>query len=296
MAVSTDLEEILDTAFLFPEADILIRSADGVGYRMHSQTLRITSHFFRTMLSLPQKSSDQILLENHSRLETISMDESAKILSILFRIIYALEISSWESFDEFVSVLDAARKYDMPGPISMLRLMLLSPVFLLQPLRLYAVAAQFGWQKEAKMASECTLTLNIYDDEYESTLKTIPIEYFLKLIKLHHGRQLKFREMLNNPIGLFDAGNAVTVAQCGINCTFAQNNHPWHILKIAIIHVMDRRPKGDTILQDIVTRAAAEACWEAKCPMCSRKLYSKDQTITNLEECLNQLPSSIEDI
>lgn len=40
--------------FSSPEADVILAAKDSVLFRVHSQTLKTTSGFFRTMYSLPQ--------------------------------------------------------------------------------------------------------------------------------------------------------------------------------------------------------------------------------------------------
>ncbi|KZP28598.1 hypothetical protein FIBSPDRAFT_244555 [Athelia psychrophila] len=293
MSSSTTFEKMLDPSFSSHDADILICSSDNTSYRMHSQILRAFSHFFRTMLSLPQPHSD-----DQTQMEPISMEENAKVLGTLFRIIYGLEISRWESFHDFVSVLDAARKYGMPGVIGLMRLMTTSPTFLSEPLQVYVVATQFGWKEEAKTASEYTLTLNIYAVEHEPELKKLSTEYLLKLLKLHQSRKDKFKEQLNDPMGRFASGN-VTTKCWSQNCTLLKNNHAWQALKLYMTCAMDQRPKGDTILgadapfEDV---AEAQACWKAACPGCLNLLYQKAGTLSNIKECLNSLPRSIEDV
>lgn len=50
-------------------------------------------------------------------------------------------------------LLFAAEKYEKPGPVSLIRVLIMTPPLLDQLLRLYAAATHCGWDKEAKHAS-----------------------------------------------------------------------------------------------------------------------------------------------
>jgi len=74
--------------------------------------------------------------------------------------ISGFETPKLESFDEVEDMLAVAKKYDMPGPFTTIRATLTSPIFLEQPLRLYVIAARYGWDDEAKLASKHSLSLS----------------------------------------------------------------------------------------------------------------------------------------
>lgn len=282
--MADSIMEPFDPAFSSQDADTVLCSSDGTSYRIYAHTLTTASDFFRTMLTLPQDSQSQL---NH-----ITMDESTKVLGTLFRMIHGLEISKWESFDDLVNVLNAAHKYDMPGPITTIRLMIMSPLFLSEPLRLYEIATRFGWEEEAKLASEKTLTLNINAVEHEPVLKTLSAEYLLKLLKLHQNRKDEFRSLMSS-VDRFSVGNTYPYI-CGV-CSCTTDHHFWNNLKLVMCSAMDRRPKRDTILgSPFEDKEEAVACWGAKCQGCvDRPLYAKSDTLRMIEQSLQQLPSTI---
>jgi hypothetical protein len=117
-----------DPMFDSTDADFVLCSLDGIYYRIHSFILRITSSFFRAMLTLPQQRSDP------GETATVTLGETSKVLGVLLRMISGLEIPKWESLDDVEAVLDAAHKYDMPGPIATLRVIASSHLFLAEPL------------------------------------------------------------------------------------------------------------------------------------------------------------------
>src|SRR5258708_12587226 len=74
--------EETSSSFSFPDGDVVLRSADGVDFRVHTTFLSIASPFFRDMFSLPQTSND---------VQTIEMTEKADVLVAILELIYPLE-------------------------------------------------------------------------------------------------------------------------------------------------------------------------------------------------------------
>lgn len=81
-------------------------------------------------------------------------------------------------------LLNAVEKYDMPGPRATIRAYyILAPLLLEQPLKLYAIAARYGWEEEAKLASKHTLCISIHEDEHATVLGRVPPSYLLRLFQ-----------------------------------------------------------------------------------------------------------------
>ncbi|KAF7321445.1 BTB domain-containing protein [Mycena kentingensis (nom. inval.)] len=96
-------------------------------------------------------------------------------------------------------VLFAAEKYDMPGPLSIVRLLVMMPPLLGEPFRLYTAATRFGWKDVAKFASTQTLTHNLLDPETRPLLRRLSTDAVLDLLALHHNRKEMLRDRLNKP-------------------------------------------------------------------------------------------------
>jgi hypothetical protein len=233
------------------------------------------------MLSLPQGSEVD---------DSITLDEPSNVVGPLLKMISGMEIPKWESYDEVEGVLEAAHKYDMAGPISMIRFMLISPRFLAEPLRLYVMAIRFDWPEEAKLAAEQSLALSIHDTKYVPLLEQIPSRPLLKLLDLHRKRKDGFRNLIDEP-SRFSAEN-VDLAYCA--CGNIVDNSPWRRLKSVMISQMDMRPMGDTLIGTVLEeRQEARACWEAKCKPCGKLSYERASTLQSLSICLDLLPTSI---
>lgn len=257
------------------------------------------------MLSLPQAQPP------HSPREAdiLYLDEDATTLEHVFRMVSGLPILPIASYDLIDSILYASEKYDMPGPPSIVRTMVLGPTFLGQPFRLYSIACRYGWDEEAKMASERTLVHNIHAAEHKASLQKLPtcklqdyllsvwcahfldfIAALLDIMHLHRERRELLRQRLDDPP--FVPGG---IATC-VTCDELIDYHTWRELKYKITLEMDTRPLGDTILDHGLSQwPEARACWRAKCPNvnCDRVLYDKAETSRVIRECMDNLPKTV---
>ncbi|KAI0329183.1 hypothetical protein GY45DRAFT_1435582 [Cubamyces sp. BRFM 1775] len=272
--------------FSSEDGDVVLGSKDRVLFRVHSYTLKTTSGWFRAMYSLPQRSATVTDVPP----ETIFVDEDSATLEGLLRMVCGLPVPKLDSYDVIEPILHAAEKYDMPGPMSIVRALVMTPPLLAEPLRLYAIACRYGWQDEAMLASRYTLTLNLHAPEYRSTLQKLGTDALLNLFQLHRARREALRKRLDDPPFVNDNGDT----SCS-NCGSLVDYHTWRELKYVIIMEMDARPLGDTIVNPgLLEWPAARACWSAKCINCDRVLYDKTLTMRVIRECIEQLPTAID--
>lgn len=238
------------------------------------------------MYTLPQNAS----LTEDQPAEVIYVDEDSQTLEGLLRMACGLSIPRLDSYDTIEPILYAAEKYDMSGPLSIVRALLGTPPFLSDPLRLYAIACRYGWQEEAMMASRATLTLNVHAPEQRGTLQKLGTDALLNLFALHRTRRETLRRRLDDPPFVNDSGDT-SCSGCGALVDY----HTWRELKYVIIMEMDGRPLGDKVCNPgLLEWPAARACWNAKCANCDRVLYDKSLTMRVIQECIEQLPTTIE--
>ena len=121
--------------------------------------------------------------------DIIYLQEDADVLEPLLRMACGLPFTDVTPLDLLESVIYAAEKYDMPGPMSTLRLCLLSPSLSDDPIRLYAIARKHNWLEVAKILSTRTLSLNIWDSVHQPALKTASADALLDLFLLHRSRK-----------------------------------------------------------------------------------------------------------
>ncbi|KIK68910.1 hypothetical protein GYMLUDRAFT_67613 [Collybiopsis luxurians FD-317 M1] len=280
--VSTD-DKRYHPLFSSPDADqVLAAKNASVYFRLHSHNLKTASGFFRQMFMLPQSSQTES--------GVLYLEEDATTLENLFRMISGLPIPKIDSYDQIDPLMDAIEKYDTLGPLSILRVLVMTPPLLGQPFRLYALATRFDWEEEARHASTETLAYDIHSAELRPYLSKLSTSALLALFDLHRGRRESLRQRLNDPP--FVSGGLAT---CN-NCNAVIDYHTWRELKYKIILEMDVRPLGDTILDSGLTEwPEALACWQAKCGQtgCSRSLYDKGETLRVIRECIENLPKTI---
>ncbi|KAJ7209591.1 hypothetical protein GGX14DRAFT_452110 [Mycena pura] len=182
----TDASQVFHPSFSSSDGDIVLAAKGGnLFFRLHSFVLKTTSSWFRTMLSLPQ---------GQSALEVIYMDEEEGThppytLDLLLRMVSGLPLLPVADYDVVDKILFAAEKYDMPGPVSTMRLLVMTPPFLDQPFRLYTVACRYGWEAEARFASTQTLEHCLHDPEVRPLLQRLSTDALLNLYALHHSRK-----------------------------------------------------------------------------------------------------------
>jgi hypothetical protein len=244
---------LLHPLFSNPDGDVILGSKGGdVLFRTHSFILKTTSGFFRTMFSLPQKCAPVTL-------DVIYMDEDATILESLLRMACGLPIIPPTSYDAVDPLLFAAEKYEMPGPMSIIRMLVMTPPLLDQPLRLYAVACRFGWEPEAQFASTETLSLDLHSEPHRASLQSLSTPALLNLFQLHHDRREALRRRLDDPP--FVGGGTAVCVTCGWQIDY----HTWRELKYKIILEMDIRPLGDTVVNSGLQEwHEAKSCWDAQ--------------------------------
>lgn len=235
------------------DGDVILGAKGGeILFRTHSFVLKTTSGWFRTMFSLPQKCEP-------ATADVIYVDEDAHTLESLLRMAGGLSIITPTDYDEVDVLLYAAEKYDMPGPMSVIRALVMTPPLLDNPLRLYAVARRFGWEEEAQYASTETLTLDLHAEPHRAALQNLSTAALLDIFQLHRDRREGLRMRLDDP-PFVGGGTAVCIA-CGSQIDY----HTWRELKYKIILEMDVRPLGDTVVNSgLLDWPEAKACWDAK--------------------------------
>lgn len=265
------------------EADVILISAEDTAYRVPHFTLRHTSGFFRGLLA----SYDQSAADQFPPVEIPAKDRE---LSKLLCMMSGLHIDNWESIDEVDELLSLAVQLDTPGPLSVIRGAITSPMFMSEPLQLYAIATRHGWDEEARLASTQTLTLDLYHDTYRSALERISSRGLMALFRLHRARRDGFKRLMDSESSF---GTANSEQYLCVGCSERLSNHTWRELKIRMFLEMDRRPLGDTLCGlDMEEWPEAVACWEAQCKQagCGRLNYNKIVTLRVIRDCVDTLP------
>ncbi|OBZ68910.1 hypothetical protein A0H81_11022 [Grifola frondosa] len=142
------------TPFDKDDADVVLRSSDNVDFHAHKARLAFASPIFKDTFSIPQP----IILSNggdihpETGLPLIRLQEDYRTLEILLQMCYPCQRMPQLLLDDVRPLLEAAGKYEMGDVIARIREILLIFVST-EPLRVFVIACNMGWEMEAKVAA-----------------------------------------------------------------------------------------------------------------------------------------------
>ncbi|KAI5981266.1 hypothetical protein EDD15DRAFT_409368 [Pisolithus albus] len=144
------------------KADVILRSSDGVDFRIFRLFLSLASPFFETLFDLPQASEEANAdMEIKDGLPVIPVSEGSKTLDSLLRFCYPCTLAEdpvIEDFREIISVLDAAKKYSLDAIQPAVCKSLFTPKILrANSLRCFAIACRARMQEQCDLAAKYTL-------------------------------------------------------------------------------------------------------------------------------------------
>lgn len=134
--------------FDHPKADLILRSDDGVDFRVSTFILEISSEFFATMFKDGQPEKD----ERRDGCPIVRVQEHSKTLQTVLSLIYPVDPPVLDEIPHIYACLAAALKYDMKRVVSLTRVALRSTAWK-APLRTWAVAVRYGLEDEARVAA-----------------------------------------------------------------------------------------------------------------------------------------------
>ena len=131
-------------------ADVTLRTADCVDFYVYRPILSQASPVFADMFALPQPSS--VSRDAMADRPIVHVTEDSRALERLLRICYPIVKEKLDNLEDIVPVLQAAMKYDMEWPISLLTTDLRA-IVPQAPLRVWAVACRCGLETLAREAA-----------------------------------------------------------------------------------------------------------------------------------------------
>ncbi|KZT04814.1 uncharacterized protein LAESUDRAFT_285015 [Laetiporus sulphureus 93-53] len=260
---------------------ITLSSHDAILFRVHLYTLKRASGWFAAMSSLPQGPgtvSDDVL----------HLDEDSTVLVPLLQMICAMELSDLSSLDLVESILLAAEKYDMPGPVSIIRNMITIYLTESTSLRIYRLAGARSWKAQAQLASSYALSFDLSTPTAVAELSCMEGYLSVRLFLLHRQRKDALRKALND-VTRFPANTGENCKGCRAKLEHAQ----WRYLKELWLLRADEAPFGRTISPAQLNASEVSSVIEATCPFCCRRLYNPNEMYDNLQNAVNNLPQTI---
>ena len=143
------------------KADVILRSADGVEFRVFKLFLSLASPFFETLFDLPQAPDGDTDQEMKDGLAVITVSEDSKTLDHFLRFCYPSTLAedpSLENLTDVLSMLAAARKYSLDLIETKVSQALANPKVLeTDSLRCFAIARKARLKHETITAARHTL-------------------------------------------------------------------------------------------------------------------------------------------
>ncbi|VDB87540.1 unnamed protein product [Peniophora sp. CBMAI 1063] len=182
------ISPVFDHDFNSPDADLILRSCDGIDFAVHTTILRLISSVFGDMLSMPPEKNDDTAPSR----PTVDMSEDAQSLRLLLKCCYPR--SSWDE-PELTVLLDIKRaatfahKYNIEylnkkASKALLRYSDVSPSLA------YAVSWRFGYAEPLRAAARRSLDIpdffkSIADSQDTIEFEEIPATALMRLYRYH---------------------------------------------------------------------------------------------------------------
>jgi hypothetical protein len=142
------------TPFQHAKADIILRSSDGIDFRVFALFLNLASSSFDSII---EQAGQSIQIEGD--LPIVSVEENHRVLDMWLRFCYPSTLAEdppLDDFEDILPVLEAARKYSLKPLETKVRKVLESRMEN-EPLRCFALAMRGQLIAEATLAARYTL-------------------------------------------------------------------------------------------------------------------------------------------
>ena len=168
----------LSTVFRADDADVVIRAAGTLDFRVHKPILSLVSPVFKDMFTLPQPPTNP-----PSALSRVDIGESPGPWENILRTIYPMPNPIIDDLDDLESLLLAAKKYDMQFVIDSYIKSFESRDFIQRDLlHLYAIACACGFDDQAKYVAKYAERLVVTRRSNAGNLKGLTVESYHRLV------------------------------------------------------------------------------------------------------------------
>jgi hypothetical protein len=183
------------------QADVILRSADGVEFRVFKLFLSLASPFFEALFGLPQAHDEVTDQEMKDGLAVIAMSEDSKTLDSFFRFCYPSTLAddpSLENLTDGLSLLAAARKYSLDLIEKKVCQALANPKVLeAEPIRYFAIARNARLAHETITAARHTLRHPLIPAQF-SEIGLITAAELLALLTYHKNCSIAVQPLMKD--------------------------------------------------------------------------------------------------
>jgi hypothetical protein len=301
--------------FDHPKADIILRSSDGIDFRVFKLFLALASPFFETMFELPQP-ADGTSDNTKDSVPVIPVEEDSKILDTFLRFCYPSTLAedpSLESLTDILAVLGAARKYSLDLIERKVCQALVNPKVLeAEPLRCFAIARNARLKHETMTAARWTLRQPLIPVWF-SEIELITASDLLALLTYHKKCSIAVGPLLANLDWVQShyrsssactwllpksqtsqknttGGSPATSSECGRMCglSTAAEFKLWQTAPVAwwatymkdAFEMLKDRPSGYNVLAEV--EKTIQKVRGTGCSICSAKVKGNMEEFSNL--------------
>ncbi|KAG0709469.1 hypothetical protein DFH29DRAFT_821067 [Suillus ampliporus] len=275
------------------KADVILRSADGVEFRVFKLFLSLSSPCFDGMFGIPQAPNGSPDQEMKDDLAVISVSEDSKTLDAFLRFCYPSTFAEDPILDSLtvaLPVLTAARKYllDLVEK-KVCQVLLSTKVLEREPLRCFAIARGARLKHETIVAARHTLRqplipawfaeinyitaadlLALFTYHRNCGIATQALADDLKWMTRHYGNQASCNWVFGWTYNSFG-----TRQYCGCGLGNGQRFLPWDLVPVSwwekymqeVFELLKENPSGDTV-RTAADRTAAKVR-STGCSICS---------------------------
>jgi len=168
----------LSTVFCADDADVVIRAAGTLDFRVHKCILSLVSPIFKDMFTIPQPPTDTPGVLPH-----VDVEDSPNAWENILRTIYPMPHPPVNNLDDLESLLLTAKKYEMEFVINLHQQSFRNRNFIQEdPLRLYAIACAGGFEDQAKYVARHAEHLKVVGRSDVGDLRGLTLESYHRLI------------------------------------------------------------------------------------------------------------------
>jgi hypothetical protein len=181
---STDSRDV--PALDYDDADITLRSSDQVDYNVHKVILSTSSPFFKSMFSLPQPTASFSRPEKHHPI--VDIPENSTTVNSLLTFIYPVvsEAPEFDSLDDILDALAAAKKYEMAAASQRLEQQFAKSKFIKRdPVVAFCAAYSRKLGDAARIAAKASLKYPMNLDKIAEKLQNVDGVAFYLLYRFH---------------------------------------------------------------------------------------------------------------
>jgi BTB/POZ domain len=181
---SQNIETIMaDAPFNDPQADVILRSNDGVEFRVFKIVLSLASPIFADMFSIPSPPPSATSETFHDGLPVVPLSEDSKVVDLALRHCYPIRSPKLVGLKDALGLLEFQRKYQV-DPLGPLLVDYLKGATEHHPVSAYCLAIKYQYEDIARAAARSCLKLPITELKCD-ILHCITVEEYQALIEYH---------------------------------------------------------------------------------------------------------------